>query len=381
MIMAAREMDVQGAMHRARGQERQRHRRRLENELRQRAVDLMARLHGEGLSRAAAAEEIGLKRSTLSEWERRFRSPDPSEKPLGRPAGRASDLERLQVSEAIGVYGPTVGVETLKEIFPEVPRGELADLLLKYRIEFRLGNRLIVHTMRWTVGGRSWTMDLASPPVAIDGRYRFLLCVRDLATGCALLWLPLETKEGKTVALALEYLFRLYGAPLVLKSDNEGVLAVPEVLELLKAWGVIHLLSPRYCPRYNGSCEAGIGTLKTYTYHEAARHDRPAAWTCDDVEAGRLRANMCARPLGRGGPSAEKHWMQRSAITSEERAGFLECLEKERGERQWEELEGEARADAERKAIAAALVACGYLLIRRRVISPLFKTRLWSRIR
>jgi transposase InsO family protein len=381
MIMAAREMDVQEAGHRARGADRQRHRRRLENELRARAVDLMAKLHESGLSRAAAATMMGVGRSTLSAWERRFRSADPSEKPLGRPAGRASDLERLQVNEAIGIYGTTVGVETLKEIFPEVPRGELADLLLKYRIEFRLGNRLIVHTMRWTVGGRTWTMDLAFPPVAIDGRYRVILCVRDLATGCALLWLPLETKKGKTVALALEYLFRLYGAPLVLKSDNEGVFLVPEVRQLLETWGVIHLLSPRYCPRYNGSCEAGIGTLKTYTYHEAARHDRPAEWTCDDVEAGRLRANMCARPLGRGGPSAERHWMRRSAITNEERAGLLECLEKERGERQWEELEGEARADAERKAIAAALVACGYLLIRRRVISPLFKTRLWSRIR
>jgi hypothetical protein len=144
---------------------------------------------------------------------------------------------------------------------------------------------------------------------------------------------------------------------------------------------VINLLSPRYLPRHNGSCEARIGTLKTYTYHEAARHDRPMRWTCDDAEAGRLRANVCARPNGRGGPSADRYWMERIPVRQDERANFLGRLRRERQKRQWEELEGDARATAERKSIAAALVACGCLIIWTRLFSSLYKTRLGSRIR
>jgi hypothetical protein len=205
--------------------------------------------------------------------------------------------------------------------------------------------------------------------------------VRDLASGCALLWLPIESKEGLNVVRALKYLFHLYGAPLVLKSDNEAALDTSDIRQLLKTWGVTHLLSPRYFPRYNGSCEAGIGTLKTYTYHEAARRDRPMRWSCDDVEAGRLRANVCARPNGQGGPSADRCWMERVPLSHDARADFLARLQQERQERQCEQLEGDDRATAERKAVAAALVAFGYLLIRRRVFSAPFKTRIWSGIR
>ena len=324
---------------------------------------------------------LGMSRSTLSAWEGKERAEQLSEMPRGRPAVRADDLQRLNVNEAIRVYGPTVGVDTLKQVFPQVPRGELAYLLLRYRIEFQLGSRLIVHTMRWSRPGALWAMDFAEPPFPIDGIYPFIFSVRDLASGCALMWLPIESKEGANVVRALRYLFHLCGAPLVLKSDNEAALDTSDIRELLKTWGVTHLLSPRYLPRYNGSCEAGIGTLKTYTYHEAARHDRPMRWTCDDVEAGRLRANVCARPNGRSGPSADRCWMERIPVGQDARADFLACIQEERKDRQWEELEGDDRATAERKAIAAALVACGYLLIRRRVFSALFKTRIWSGIR
>jgi hypothetical protein len=39
-------------------------------------------------------------------------------------------------------------------------------------------------------------------------------------------------------------------------------------------------------------CEAGIGGLQTRAHCEAARHDRPGEWTCDDVYAAGLLANI-----------------------------------------------------------------------------------------
>jgi hypothetical protein len=171
MIMAAREMDALEAMKRERGMDRQRHRRRMEHELRGRVVGMMAQLEKRGRSRMEAAAMLGMSRSTLSTWEGKERVQQLRQKPRGRPALRADDLQRLNVNEAIRVYGPTVGVDTLKHVFPQVPRDELACLLLRYRVAFRLGNRLVMHTMRWSRPGSLWAMDFAEPPVPIDGIY------------------------------------------------------------------------------------------------------------------------------------------------------------------------------------------------------------------
>jgi hypothetical protein len=66
-------------------------------------------------------------------------------------------------------------------------------------------------------------------------------------------------------------------------------------------WGTLQLLSPPGTPEYNGTCEAGIGSLKTRTHHEAARNDRPGEWTCDDVEGARMMDNETGRPWGVNG--------------------------------------------------------------------------------
>jgi hypothetical protein len=46
---------------------------------------------------------------------------------------------------------------------------------------------------------------------------------------------------------------------------------------------VFLLLLPPEFARYNGAIKAGIGSLKTRVFFEAAPHDRPCDWTCDDV--------------------------------------------------------------------------------------------------
>jgi hypothetical protein len=50
--------------------------------------------------------------------------------------------------------------------------------------------------------------------------------------------------------------------------------STPEAFqELLDRWQVFALLSPPRLPRYNGSVEAGNGSVKTRVRQEAARHD------------------------------------------------------------------------------------------------------------
>ena len=230
-------------------------------------------------------------------------------------------------------------------------------------------------------------MDFADPPLPVDGIFGKILSVRDLGSGKALLWLPMERKTGTEVRAALLALFLEHGAPLVLKSDNDSAFKPEEVGSLLKAWGVTTLLSPCHYPRYNGACESGIGTMKTYSHHEAARNDRPGEWSSDDLEAARRRANEHTRPRGHLGPTPEELWCSRDQILADEREAFQERLQRNRNEaanrlrdEKRAELDRRDQAAVERDAITATLVESGMLQIRRRRISSPNKFRKLSRI-
>jgi hypothetical protein len=136
-------------------------------------------------------------------------------------------------------------------------------------------------------------------------------------------------------------------------------------------------------PRYNGACEAGIGSMKTRTHHEAARHDHPGEWTCDDCEAARLQANELACPLGAAQPTPDQAWTDRSVLAREERTAFRAAVHEEETQARWEQgyqataaLRYHAQAAVHRVAIRRALVAFGLLtLSRRRFTLPIKSTK------
>jgi hypothetical protein len=170
----------------------------------------------------------------------------------------------------------------------------LQDLLRRYRQAWRRRRRLLTRTLHWTRPGTVWALDFAEPPQPIEGCYSRLLAVRDLASGFQLLWLLVPDESAAGAVAALEALFRQHGAPLVLKSDNCSAFIAGACAALLSIWVVWPLFSPPRTPRYNGSCEAGIGSMKTRTHHQAARGNHAGKWTCADAEAARQRANESA---------------------------------------------------------------------------------------
>jgi transposase InsO family protein len=165
---------------------------------------------------------------------------------------------------------------------------------------------------------------------------------------------------------------------LVLKSDNGSPFTAGLVGQLAHDFGVELLFSPPGMPRYNGAIEAGIGSLKTRSKQQAARHGRPGHWTWDDVEAARWEANATARPHGPSGPTPELAWDQRSNITPEERTLF-----RAEAERQRQDVDDQGGPEAnpqtdlserarDRQAIRRALEGLGYLTYsRRRIALPL----------
>jgi transposase InsO family protein len=277
---------------------------------------------------------------------------------------------RSRVLALLGLLGPQTGVEPLQALCPGLARRELQDLLRRYRRAWRRRRRLLTRTLHWTRPGTVWALDFAEPPQAIEGCYSRLLAVRDLASGFQLLWLPVPDESAVGAVRALEMLFRQYGAPLVLKSDNGSAFVAEECAALLGEWGVWQLFSPPRTPRYNGSCEAGIGSMKTRTHHSAARGNHAGDWTCDDAEAARQEANETARPWSSHGPTPTEVWEGRSRISSEERTSFAEAVR--RSERETRRAQGypadatldrTAQAAVNRVALREALQALGLLRI------------------
>jgi hypothetical protein len=293
----------------------------------------------------------------------------------GRPAGQVDQVTRMVVMALFHLMGPGIGLTTLHAVFPEAARRELEDLLARFRRLWRKGSRALVYALRWLQPGTVWAMDWFEPARPVDGIYRYVLVVRDLASGNTLLSLPSATKEAKTAAEALLALFLECGPPLVLKSDNE--FNAEEIVQVLRRNSVLHLLSPPGLPSYNGSCEAGIGGLQTRAHYEAARHDRPGEWTCDDVLAAQLSANQTHRPNGHAEPTPDETWAARQPIDLAFRLRFIQTVldlqpqaRQELGLLPELPLDRWPQAAVNRFAIGRACVALGLLQFRRKRFAP-----------
>src|SRR5262249_62223266 len=101
---------------------------------------------------------------------------------LGRPVRHSSRAARNEVIGFLDEHGPHVGVPTLRACFPAMSRAELTDLLRRYRRVWRRRNRVPLRVLSWSVVGSVWAIDFTGPLPAIEGRYPYLLAVRDLAS-------------------------------------------------------------------------------------------------------------------------------------------------------------------------------------------------------
>jgi hypothetical protein len=221
-------------------------------------------------------------------------------------------------------------------------------------------------------------MDFTEPPAPVDGRYDYILAVRDLASGYQLLWWPAAGPTAAVTIEALTLLFTIHGVPLVLKSDNGSAFIAEETLHLLRTWQVEVLFSPPRTPSYNGAVEAGNGSLKTRTENQAEAAGRHGQWTSGDLEAARCQANA-SRPRRLRGRSPEDAWTSRLPLTETDRQRFQSTVVEERRQARAQKgipadiaLKRHQQASVDRKALPRALVAHDYLsFTRRRIPSPI----------
>ena len=167
-----------------------------------------------------------------------------------------------------------------------------------------------------------------------------------------------------------------YGAPLILKADNGPAFIANDTREYLRRIATVLLLSPPYCPQYNGACEAGNGTIKRLAHEIATRHGRPDCWTLNDLEAARIWANrrITERRFSR---TPEQRFADHAPASANERETLANTIAEARTKRRADldiapgERIRTMTADAlDRQAITDALLGIGYITIRNRPVRP-----------
>lgn len=235
--------------------------------------------------RRRRALAVGLSPRTVRRWERCQRqNPLKLPEPRGRRTLRAAQGRRNELYRFLVHAGPQIGVAPLHRRFPDFSRAELAGFLQRFRKVWSRRHPRIVARLKWNRPGAVWAVDHVEAPRPAEGRNSFILNVRDVATHYQLAWHPVPDASAETTCRVLESLFQKHGRPLVLKSDNGSGFIGEKTRQLLQASGILHLRSPARRPQYNGSCEAGGGSLKKITKHQALLADRTGNWTGDDAE-------------------------------------------------------------------------------------------------
>lgn len=362
---------------RLRSWERQAPNRRVDDGRRRQVVAFSHWAQQTGATLGATARALAMSPRTLSDWRRRCFQDQLHIPPRGRPC-HAAQRERLRdVLSFLEHTGPATGLPTLRQRYPDVSRAVLAELLTDYRGAYRRKHVRLQAELHWLRPGSVWAMDFSHPPQLIDGCFRAIFSVRDLASHQQLFWLPVSDETAETAIDALHGLFFEHGPPLVLKCDNGPGFVAHDMKQFLDDHSVFPLYSPPYYPRYNGAIEKANRTHKETTEHLAEQAGRAGYWTSPDLHAARRQLNQLTRPSGHRGLTAETVWTDRDPLTLAERHTFLEHIERARkGECLTRDIDPQGplphntQAEIDRLAAQVVLQSLSYLLVTRRRISP-----------
>lgn len=345
-------------------------RRGVEHQARKRAVAYLRA--SRDVSVEEVAKELRLSPRTLAAWRAGWASRALRAANRGPWRGLATREEVQTLLALTALAGRRLGHREVELFVPGLPRREACLWLRRFRKDWGRAWQAGLMLLLWTQPGTVWAIDYSEAECRIEGQYRYLLLVRDLASGKTLLALPCQGETQEVAVGALTELFKAHGAPLVLKADNGSAFTGAGMQALLQTYGVLALYSPPRTPRYNGACEAGIGGLVTRVRFLAASAGRPGEWTCEDIERARCWGNAHGRPFGRKRPTPDEAWATRVAPSPEACDALREAFHRHHAAliaaRTSEP--GRSRIELKRRtALSRALVELGYLEIKSRRVS------------
>ena len=346
----------------------QRERRVAEAAARRCVAAVCQRVRSRGVPAVQVTRRLGLSARTARRWRQRATTSCVMRR--GRPSHCATRQQRNEVIQFLRQRGPATPLAALRAAFPALRRLDLAVLLKRYRQVLRRRAQRRQSRLEWRRAGAVWAADFKERREPLEGRYGWLLSIKDLGSGFQLAWEPLVQATAAAVQAVYTQLFDEHGPPLVLKSDNGGQFKADETKDLLAEYRVLPLYSPKRRPQYNGGVERANGQVASYQEAVAQFHQRPAGPTCDDAEHARRLANELSHPRGWRGPTADQLWDQRAPLTAQERTQFLDAVQAGRtiARAHWNfapdaALTHDQAAAVDRRAIRDALVQHELLII------------------
>ena len=141
-------------------------------------------------------------------------------------------------------------------------RRELGRMVERVRQDLGADHRRHLRRIEWVTPGVVWAMDGTEYDVGLAGKI-YLCNMQDLGSRYKFLPLAGGYPVGEEIAGYLSEKFDRYGAPLVLKRDNEGNMNHLAVNEVLREFFVLPLNSPEYYAPYNGAIEESQREVKS----------------------------------------------------------------------------------------------------------------------
>jgi hypothetical protein len=140
-------------------------------------------------------------------------------------------------------------------------RRELGQMVKRVRQDLESNRRGHLRRIEWLTPGVVWAMDGTEYDVGLAGKI-YLCNTQDLGSRYKFLPMAGGYPVGEEIAGYLSEKFDRYGAPLVLKRDNEGNMNHSAVNDALSESFVLPLNNPDYYAPYNGAIEESQREVK-----------------------------------------------------------------------------------------------------------------------
>jgi hypothetical protein len=218
-----------------------------------------------GIPYEVLCRTLQLPLSSFNRWRMRIRKKEAVVKRPGPKKVVPFDVSVLDTEIRLLDHGwkRSAGTTELYQRYRfSVSRRELGWMIEQVRRDLASDYRRHLRRIEWQRPGVAWAMDGTEYDVGLSSKI-YLCNMQDLGSRYKFLPLAGEYPVGEEIAGYLSEAFDRYGAPLVLKRDNEGNMNHSAVNDVLEEFFVLPLNSPEYYAPYNGAIEESQREVKS----------------------------------------------------------------------------------------------------------------------
>jgi len=217
-----------------------------------------------GMPYKTLCQTLQLSWSSLKRWRFRIQKseaivkrPGPKKVEPFDPSALDAEIERLGHGRK-----RSEGTTDLYQRYRfSVSRREVATMVAQVRQDLLADQRRNLRRLEWQRPGVAWAMDGTEYDMVPSGKI-YLYNMQDLGSRYKFLPMAGAHPVGEEIAGYLSNQMDCYGAPLILKRDNEGNLNHAVVNTVLEEFLVLPLNSPEDYPPYNGAIEESQWEVK-----------------------------------------------------------------------------------------------------------------------